>query len=121
MDASKRNELIHKIIVTQFKGVRMDSTYYNDRFNALEKLTDVQLEDEKNLVERYRGYTIQKDWRNPYSNTPDFMFYLTEQGVDHDGDFDGEDWHYCGNCRWASSLEDAKAEIDELILELQPA
>ncbi len=62
----------------------------------------------------YKGYTIQEDYRNPYSNKPEFMFYLTEQGVQHDADYDGEQYKYCGNCKWADSIEEAKEEIDEI-------
>jgi hypothetical protein len=35
-----RQELIDKIIWSQYKGMRMDDTYYNDRYNALNKLSD---------------------------------------------------------------------------------
>lgn len=61
----------------------------------------------------YKEFTIEEDFRNPYSNKPDYMFYKTSEGVQHDGDYD-DGWHYTGNCKWASSLEDAKNEIDEL-------
>ena len=67
---------------------------------------------------QYRGYTIQHDWRNPYSNTPEFMFYETARGIDHDADYDGESYTYCGNCKWAQTIEDAKAEIDDILLEI---
>lgn len=62
----------------------------------------------------YRGYTIQKDWRNPYSKAPEYMFYPTEEGIQHDGDLVGEDMVYCGNCQWASSIEEAVDTIYEL-------
>lgn len=66
---------------------------------------------------KYRSYTIQEDYRNPYSNVPEYMFYPTAEGIDHDADFDGESYSYAGNCQWTSSIENAKAEIDDLIAE----
>lgn len=62
----------------------------------------------------YRGFTIQEDFRNPYSKNPEYMFYPTEQGIQHDAESNGEDMKYCGNCLWESSIDEAKAEIDEL-------
>ncbi len=63
---------------------------------------------------QYKSYTIQPDHRNPYGKS-EFMFYPTEEGVQHDGDCtDGESFSYCGNCEWASTLEGAKEAIDEL-------
>lgn len=67
------------------------------------------------MIVKYRTYTIEEDFRNPYSNKPDFMYYITEQGIQHDADLRNGDLVYCGNCKWASSLQDAKDEIDELI------
>lgn len=65
----------------------------------------------------YKLFTIEEDYRNPYSNVPEFMFYLTSEGVQHDADcMDGESFTYTGNCKWASTLEEAKMEIDELNL-----
>jgi hypothetical protein len=59
---------------------------------------------------KYRGYTIQKSDRE-YDNG--LMFFLTEQGIDHDYDYDDGSYHYCGNCEYVDSVEEAKAEIDE--------
>lgn len=68
----------------------------------------------------YRGFTIKEDYRNPYSNKPEFMFYLTSEGESHDGDCrDGETFTYTGNCKWESSLLNAKASIDEYYFEQQ--
>lgn len=64
---------------------------------------------------KYNGYTIQEDQRNPYGS-PEFMFYKTSEGIQHDGDFDGVSMRYCGNCKWASTVADALAEIDEICL-----
>lgn len=64
---------------------------------------------------KYKDYTIQEDYRNPYSIKPEYMYFLTDDGVQHDGDYDGESFKYCGNCSWADSLEEAKAEIDDKI------
>lgn len=70
----------------------------------------------------YKGYTIQEDSnRNPYSKTPELMFYKTDQGVNHDYDYDNESWKYCGNCTWTDNLEDAKAQIDIWIEENEQA
>lgn len=43
MNTEERKAIIDKIIYTQFRGVRMDNIYYNDRFNALNKLSDEEL------------------------------------------------------------------------------
>jgi hypothetical protein len=67
----------------------------------------------------YRTYTIEPDHRNPYAQKPDWMFYPTEEGIQHDADLDGDDMKYCGNCKWASTLEEAQQEIDDLIIESQ--
>jgi hypothetical protein len=64
---------------------------------------------------KYRNYTIQEDFRNPYSSKPEYMFYPTAEGIDHDADCDGEGYYYTGNCKWTYTLEDAKAEIDAII------
>lgn len=68
----------------------------------------------KNII-GFNGFTIVEDYRNPYSNTPDFMYYPTSEGVQHDADYDGESFRYCGNCKWASSLEEAINEIKEML------
>jgi hypothetical protein len=65
----------------------------------------------------YRGFTIQQDYRNPYSNVPEYMFFPTEQGEEHDADYDDGSWHYTGNCKWEDSIQEAKSEIDVLIAE----
>jgi hypothetical protein len=65
----------------------------------------------------YKGFTIVENFRNPYSNKPEFMFYLTKEGVQHDADCDGESYRYTGNCKWADSIDEAKSEIDELVYE----
>lgn len=62
----------------------------------------------------YRGYTIQKDCRNPYSAKPEFMFYPTSDGVQHDADCDEDGYFYCGNCKWEDSIEEVKWKIDEI-------
>lgn len=67
----------------------------------------------------YRTYTIEPDQRNPYAQESEWMYYPTEQGVQHDADQDGEDLVYCGNCKWADTLEEAQSEIDDLIIEEQ--
>lgn len=65
----------------------------------------------ENKVE-YRGFTIEQDYRNPYSNECEYMFYPTNEGIQHDADQDGDDMVYCGNCKWAYSIDEAKDEID---------
>lgn len=67
------------------------------------------------VVEEYKGYSIQPDFRNPYNRNPEYMFYPTEQGIDHDADYDGESYSYAGNCKWADSIEEAKLLIDEIV------
>lgn len=68
----------------------------------------------------YRGYTIESCVRGYDANIGNFMFYPTEQGVDHDADYDGESYKYCGNCRWADSIEEAKDEIFEKVMTEKP-
>jgi hypothetical protein len=68
----------------------------------------------------YKTYTIQEDFRNPYRKEPEYMFYPTEQGIDHDADYDGESFKYCGNCKWTDSIDEAKDSIDEIIMEAKP-
>jgi len=68
----------------------------------------------------YRGHTIEPDYRNPYSSKPEYMYYPTEEGPDHDYDLVGEDYKYCGNCGWADSIEEAKDAIMEKIMEAKP-
>lgn len=69
----------------------------------------------------YKTYTIEPDYsRIPYNKDPQYMFYPTEQGIDHDADYDGESYRYCGNCKWADSIDEAKDSIDEIIMMAQP-
>lgn len=64
---------------------------------------------------QYRGYTIQMDNRNPYGKA-EFMYYPTDEGISHDASCDdGESFSYCGNCRWAESLEDAIDDIFDIV------
>ena len=64
----------------------------------------------------YKGYTIEEDFRNPYSNNPDYMFYPTSEGIQHDADQDSDGMRYCGNCKWSHTIEDAKDQIDKLTM-----
>lgn len=65
----------------------------------------------------YKGYTIEEDYdRMPYNKEPQYMFYPTAQGVDHDMDMDSDGYRYCGNCKWADSIEEAKDLIMEKII-----
>ncbi len=45
----------------------------------------------------------------------EFMFFKTDEGIQHDADMDGDHITYTGNCQWADSLEEAMEEIDELV------
>lgn len=67
------------------------------------------------MATQYKTFTIVEDYRNPYSKTPEYMFYPTVDGADHDYDLVGEDYKYCGNCKWEQSLEEAKAAIDDIL------
>jgi hypothetical protein len=69
---------------------------------------------------QYKSYTIQEDFRNPYGNKPEFMFYPTEEGIQDDADCDGDGFHYCGNCQWADTIEEAKDLISEKIMTEAP-
>lgn len=66
---------------------------------------------------QYRSFTIKEDFNNPYKNVPSFMFFLTKDGEQHDADYDGEGYKYCGNCKWADSIEECQEMIDELLTE----
>lgn len=67
------------------------------------------------MIIQYKGFSIEEDYRNPYSKTPDFMYYPTHEGVNHDYDLIGEDYEYRGNCKWVDSLEEAKDAIDDQV------
>jgi hypothetical protein len=54
----------------------------------------------------YKGYTIEKQ---DYG----YGFYLTESGVDCY--YDGDGWR--SNVQYASSIDDAKEQIDDIIEE----
>lgn len=59
----------------------------------------------------YKGYTIEPD----DTERGGVMFYPYEHGApDHDYDYD-DGWKYCGNCKWADDVDEAKIYIDELI------
>lgn len=60
----------------------------------------------------YKTFTIQLDL---YGHTYRYMFYPTEQGIQHDGDMDQDGFRYTGNCKWADSIEDAIKLIDEIV------
>lgn len=60
----------------------------------------------------YKSYTIEPS-TSPFGG---FDFFPTEQGRDDDYDLDGEDLKYCGNVKHASSIDEAKDMIDELIM-----
>lgn len=59
-------------------------------------------------MESYKNYTIQYE----DECRKRIMFFKTSEGIFHDY---AEDTGYCGNCRWADSIEEAKEQIDELI------
>jgi hypothetical protein len=61
----------------------------------------------------YKGYSIEQDPDYDYSGHS-IIIYPTEQGIQHDEDFNGERTKYCGNCKWADSVEEAKEIIDEI-------
>jgi hypothetical protein len=42
------------------------------------------------------------------------------QGIDHDVDMDEDGCHYCGNCKWVDSIDEAKDAIDEKIMTEKP-
>lgn len=79
---------------------RLSHQQFLDRLEAIRKSQEVL----------YRGYTIDKA---EYG----YEYYPTDEGRDDDADFDGESYRYCGNVRFASSINAAKREIDDLIYE----
>jgi hypothetical protein len=66
----------------------------------------------------YKGYTITTDYQGGWYER--IMFYPTEQGIDHDADMDENGYHYCGNCQWVDSIDEAKDAIDEKIMMAMP-
>lgn len=63
----------------------------------------------------YRGYTIQEDPERSYSQEAEFVVFPTDQGIQHDADYDGDGYKYCGNCKWCDSIEEGMETIDLLI------
>lgn len=68
---------------------------------------------------QYKGYTIEidKEYGSYQSGPSELIIYPTEQGIDHDYDYDGDGYRYCGNCKWASCIEEAQWQVDELTKE----
>lgn len=67
---------------------------------------------------QYKGFTIETDNEFHFNG---FLYYLTAQGKDHDCDMDSDGYHYCGNVKWASTIEEAKDAIMEKIMQEKPA
>lgn len=63
---------------------------------------------------KYKSYSIEKDYEYPYSGGR-YIFYPTEEGIQHDADYNGDSYKYCGNCKWCSSIEEAMLLIDEIV------
>lgn len=59
----------------------------------------------------YKNWTIEPDTQSWFKDG--HVAYPTSQGRQDDGDFDGEDWHYCGNAKFGT-IEDLKDQIDEI-------
>jgi hypothetical protein len=66
---------------------------------------------------QYRGYTIEEDkeWRDYQSGPAQLIIYPTDQGIQHDYDYDGDGYRYCGNSEWADCIDEAKYKVDELL------
>ena len=66
--------------------------------------------DPKNILEEYKGYYIcNSDRHAPFR---EFMAFPIEDGeAQHDYDYDGDRYKYCGNCIFGL-VEDLKEEID---------
>lgn len=64
---------------------------------------------------QYKGYTIHQDFiHSHYSAHPEYILYPTNEGIQHDADGGPDGYKYCGNCKWFTSIEECKDEIDEL-------
>lgn len=61
----------------------------------------------------YKTFTIVEE-HDMYASGQ-FMIYPTADGIQHDYDYSNESYHYCGNCKWFCSLEEAKEEIDFIV------
>jgi hypothetical protein len=64
--------------------------------------------------EFYKGFTIELN-KSLGLQLGKFICYPTKQGIDHDYDQDSDGYHYCGNCKLADSIEEAKLLIDEIV------
>lgn len=87
-----------------------DEVSQEDLEAAAQKLDDV------NAKIFYKGYTIEEEddpWMIKYGSL--FFFYPTAQGIQDDADYDGDRYVYCGNRRWAGSIQEANDMIDELV------
>lgn len=92
----------------------MDATIKESHEEFIARLEAIRA---KNAI-MYRGYVIE-----PTSNGCPFGgydFYPAAEGKNDDADFDGEDFKYCGNVGFASSIEDAKDQIFEKIMMAMP-
>src|SRR5688572_1487575 len=67
---------------------------------------------------QYKGYMIV---RHEFHRVQVFMYYPGDEGAQHDADCEDGVYKYCGNCGFASSLEESKDAISEKIMTEQPA
>ncbi len=66
-------------------------------------------------IVEYKGHSIRRDFRNPYRAKPEYIFYPTDQGEQHDYDYCDGSFIEMGNCKYADSISDCKKLIDEKV------
>jgi hypothetical protein len=66
----------------------------------------------------YKGWTIEENPNGCFVG--ELMAYPTEQGIQHDADFDGDRYRYCGNCLFDICIDNLKDSIDENIMMAKP-
>ncbi len=64
MKDEQRKELIDRIIKNEFRSIKMDDIRYSDRFNALSKLPDWELEVEDMYSKGFPEGTTMEQWQS---------------------------------------------------------
>lgn len=81
-----------------------------------EFINELEATRKRNSIQ-YRGWTIEPSTAYPYGG---WEFYPTDEGRNEDAEWDGDSWRDCGNVKFASSLDDAKDQIWEKVMEKIP-
>jgi hypothetical protein len=87
-------------------------------FLTLKAMVLISKQTETNFPIQFKGWTIE-EYTYGYMRG-ELMAYPTATGPDHDADFDGESFTYCGNCLFGFDVEDLKDQIEEKLMEAYP-